>query len=1069
MYTPNRYRTQRGFSLMEILVALAVFALIFIAALMIYDRSNREFRSGMERTDMQQSTRVAFEKIVAELRQAGFDYDRDGFPSAAGGAVWQPSKSYSAGNIVTPITANGYTYVAITNGTSGTSQPIWNTTVGGTTNDGAGGLRWRTETGINQYQQPDEQIEYAHRRAITFRANLDYETDSASENGRETALQSLQFPVVTTGNDEIVTYALRSNSGPNPDRINFFVDAPDRRAFPGGRAENQVVIENVDLCTSGTCTGAPYTLYRFTLAPGTGAVVEAPVATNVRDFELTYYSDTIGVGDALVFTPAVSNAAGSSGGGQYNPNLPNTGTEARARRAEIRSIRFKLTGMTASRTASYQNPDETTTSPFRNYPTYSLTSLIVPRNIGKMGVRELQEAPPGEPALLSVCTGWCGTVKVTWQAPPVTAETGEVDQYIVIYDTANPPVRFQKSVGPVVSAYVEGLDPTLRYYFTIAAVNSFGTTVAKTSGGAVETLPVSGPGLQVRNTTTPQAPTDVRASGGTLTGSPAEQPNRITVSWSNPTANVAGRATVTCAEIAGGTTTDNAAPFAQGELQRYEILRGEDPNFDPDDPDEFTLVTTATPNKLTIGASVVSFEDNTAVACINYYYRIRLIERCEGISGANVNPAEARSDFFPAEGDPAVLGRATATARPVAPIALTHPVTLPAPPASSCGVTCAVYLQWPKVTTDTNVPPRTIAVRDYVIERKVMRGATEVRRYEIPVQDTTPGVGQFVTFGPSDTPYYLDDVPAEMPYLDTTVDPPAELKYVYTVRARLACSPSAFISDPSPELRFPCPFGGSGVDVDAIGMTDGDGLAAGTAWQTDSDGGSVLTVDGTGVTSAQVFLLSTTDNEVIDLGTDVAAPYQFGLDGLDAGKLYRAYVIVKDAAGCQDFHVRYIEGGTPSGCCLEAFSDNALIVQFSPNSAFVNVVLRNLCDNPLNIEPNGIKIDWDPTFTPAGTRLVAVEFPGETGGRVNATLSPANTSGTVTLTPPTGARNPIRVGESYLVQLQFDRIIPLPPTAPAGSTPLRSFCVTYRRPGLDTFNQNCRIVPGPPPTPNSCN
>jgi prepilin-type N-terminal cleavage/methylation domain-containing protein len=88
MYTPNRYRTQRGFSLMEILVAVAIFALIFIAALTIYDRSNREFRSGMERTDMQQSTRVAFEKIVAELRQAGFDYDRDGFPSGAGGAVW---------------------------------------------------------------------------------------------------------------------------------------------------------------------------------------------------------------------------------------------------------------------------------------------------------------------------------------------------------------------------------------------------------------------------------------------------------------------------------------------------------------------------------------------------------------------------------------------------------------------------------------------------------------------------------------------------------------------------------------------------------------------------------------------------------------------------------------------------------------------------------------------------------------------------------------------------------------------------------------------------------------------
>lgn len=1067
MYTPNRYRTQRGFSLMEILVAVAIFALIFVAALMIYDRSNREFRSGMERTDMQQSTRVAFEKIVAELRQAGFDYDRDGFPSAAGGAVWQPGKAYNVGNIVTPITANGYTYVCTQPGTSGASQPAWNTTVGGTTNDGPN-LRWRTETGINQYQQPDEQIEYAHRRAITFRANLDYETDATTENGRETALQSLQFPVVTTGNDEIVTYALRSNNGPNNDTINFFVDAPDRRAFPGGRAENQIEIDNVDLCTTGTCTGAPYTLYRFTLAPGTGAVVEAPVATNVRDFDLTYYSDTIGVGDALVFTPGVSNAAGSSGGGQYNPNLPNTGAEARARRAEIRSVRFKLTGMTSSQTASYQNPDETTTSPFRNYPTYTLTTLIVPRNIGKMGVREMQEAPPGEPALISVCAGWCGAVKLTWQAPPVTSETGDVDQYIVIYDTVRPPVRFQKSVGPVVSAYVEGLDPTQRYYFTIAAVNSFGTTVARDAGGAVEYLPTGGTGLSVTNRTTPEPPTDLLASGGDLPGSPAEEPNRITVTWSNPIENVTGRDVVTCAQMAGGSTTETA-PFAQGELQRYEILRSEDPNFDPANPDEYTLVTTDAPNKLTIGASVVSFEDNTAVACINYYYRLRLIERCEGVAGANDSPAEAHSDYFPANGDPGVLGRATATADPVAPLALTHPVTTPAPPASSCGVTCAVYLQWPKVTTDTNVPPRTIAVKEYVVTRVGMRGVDEVSRREFAVVDTTPGIGQFVTFGPSDTPYYLDDVPAEMPYLDTRVEPPQPLQYVYTVAARLACSPEAFVSAPSPELRFPCPFTGDDVVVDAAGMTDGDGLSLGTAWLTDADGGSLLSVDGTGITSAQVFVLSTSDSEVINLGTDEAAPYEFGLDGLDAGKVYRAYVIVKDATGCQEIHVRYVEGGTPSGCCLEAFEDNALVVQFSPNSAFVDVILNNLCENQLTIETNGIKIDWDPAFAPAGTRLVAVDFPGETGGRVAATLTPGDTSGAVTLTPPAGARNPIRVDEPYRIQLQFDRLIPLPDGATIGSTPLEFFCVTYRRAGLDTFNQNCRIVPGPPATANSCN
>jgi hypothetical protein len=104
---------------------------------------------------------------------------------------------------------------------------------------------------------------------------------------------------------------------------------------------------------------------------------------------------------------------------------------------------------------------------------------------------------------VKVCSGWCGGVKVEWQAPPVTGETGEIDQYIIIYDTVSPPVRFQKQVGPVTSAFVDDLDPTLRYYFTVAAVNSFGTTTAKDSGGNVETLPSSGPGLLVKNATTP--------------------------------------------------------------------------------------------------------------------------------------------------------------------------------------------------------------------------------------------------------------------------------------------------------------------------------------------------------------------------------------------------------------------------------------------------------------------------------------------------------------------------------------------------------------------------------------
>src|SRR5688500_9455446 len=99
--------SQAGFTLTEVLVGTAIFAILLIAALLVYDRSNRVFKSGVEAAEMQQNTRVAFDRMVADLRLAGFDFDRDGVP-----------------------------------------------------------------TSLDQFQQPDEQIEYAGTAAITIRSNF---------------------------------------------------------------------------------------------------------------------------------------------------------------------------------------------------------------------------------------------------------------------------------------------------------------------------------------------------------------------------------------------------------------------------------------------------------------------------------------------------------------------------------------------------------------------------------------------------------------------------------------------------------------------------------------------------------------------------------------------------------------------------------------------------------------------------------------------------------------------------------------------------------------------------------
>src|SRR5687768_16085740 len=131
----SRSRGQRGFSLAEVITATAIFAVIFIAALMLYDRSNRVYKQGVEASDMQQSTRVAFDKLVADLRMTGFDFDRDGTPQSALASAWAPNSPYSIGNIVEPRLPNGHIYRATTGGTSHpTTDPTWDVTPGSQTN-----------------------------------------------------------------------------------------------------------------------------------------------------------------------------------------------------------------------------------------------------------------------------------------------------------------------------------------------------------------------------------------------------------------------------------------------------------------------------------------------------------------------------------------------------------------------------------------------------------------------------------------------------------------------------------------------------------------------------------------------------------------------------------------------------------------------------------------------------------------------------------------------------------------------------------------------------------------------
>lgn len=64
-------RCRSGFTLVELLVALAMFTIVLVGALMLLDATNRVTRTQMGRADIQQAIRVAQDEMMRQVRMAG--------------------------------------------------------------------------------------------------------------------------------------------------------------------------------------------------------------------------------------------------------------------------------------------------------------------------------------------------------------------------------------------------------------------------------------------------------------------------------------------------------------------------------------------------------------------------------------------------------------------------------------------------------------------------------------------------------------------------------------------------------------------------------------------------------------------------------------------------------------------------------------------------------------------------------------------------------------------------------------------------------------------------------------
>ncbi len=494
---PRGRRREAGFTLAEMLIAMAIFIIAATVAFLLYDNAQQAFKKGEEATEQQQVTRVAFDKLLADLRTAGYNYNPTGNPSLT-----------------------------------------------------------------------DEQIEGAWPLALVIRADFDAEDPTKNTTPESTLDDSpCPFGVVSTGNDEIVAYALAKNAGNvGGNTLSFWAD----KSSPRDITADQIDVNNVALTAQ---SDPPYTLYRITF-DASGAAVKEPLADNIRSLAFTYY-DAIGG----VIDPATVTLGGADT------------TVARTNRARIRRVTVDVVGMTPNNDIRYLDAADSDPDTQRRRK-FHLVSDVQPRNLGMVGAADPDNVPPSIPTGLAACVGHCGGLVLTWNENDASQA---VVQYNIKYGTSAGAMNSQTSFSEP-PGYIGGLSDTSSYYFTIQAQDTSGNTSPWSST-------VVGPVALASNT----FPLQVQ-------GLAASSSTKVDLSWTSVTQNTDAGASAT----SGG--CDPGKP-ARRDNGGYKVYRKVNPSGTP-----FDTSATLSNADVSFVASGTTYTDTSGVLCTPYGYRITAVD-----------------------------------------------------------------------------------------------------------------------------------------------------------------------------------------------------------------------------------------------------------------------------------------------------------------------------------------------------------------------------------------------------------------------------------------------------------
>ena len=440
---------------------------------------------------------------------------------------------------------------------------------------------------------PDEQIEGAWNTVLTVRGDYDYE--DPSKNATPESSLAVTFSVISTGNDEIVTYALGKEGWSGGSTVQISADVAD--ATRDGTVE-VVNIPNVAL----TQNEPPYVLYKITLnndynTYGTSSfIVRQPVADNIRSMNFRYYDES----DTLMTAP---------GGAESGKDT----------RATIRRVEVDLIGMTQSPDPKWVDPNDS--NPLTNkYRKFQLTQDIIPRNLGLFGVPDIDLTPPTAPTGVALCAGHCEGMIVKWNP---NSPNEIVDRYMVKYGTSPTALdNIMETTNTYI--FITNLSNATVYYFAVAALDASGNRSPYSS-----TISAT-----VRDDVNPTrtVPAAVEAASVTVTGhSPSEGlVGRIRLNWAAVTEN------------SGPLACDPGSPTIR-DLKGYRIYKSPSAIYTPD------------PSNILVDENVVQsmanpeYTDLSVVNCRNYYYNITAVDKCgnESTPIAAAIQGKASSDIKP--------------------------------------------------------------------------------------------------------------------------------------------------------------------------------------------------------------------------------------------------------------------------------------------------------------------------------------------------------------------------------------------------------------------------------------